>query len=459
MLCKFFFFLFFSRVDIFNTVSHSDSLFCIVGFSRLMLGHSNIDINKSTMDDRMSQCLNTTGANSHWTWLLKDQEVTMAMSENDAKTQGLLENRPCASKTRLNLLLHASNNAIATPSKTFGTLKESGSRAIACVSKTLNGLFDKGDKKTVKCVDPSRKWFQTTAIKDTGEWFPVLAVEHFDDKNYFQKMCPGETAFTFACRGGHLSLIELLMKQNAEHVVPGCVTTVWAACDAGREEVLQLLLKERPEVVSKYLNVAKTSNNMTPLIAACLRNHTKVALLLLEQKDIDIHWQCDKGSGGRKMTALIAASKMGNYAIVQKLLQMADDDSEDKRTSMLVAKDFKNRDALTACMVGASSGLLGAAALRFQMFIKEEDSEPTTDRESIIQSIRKSLSNIDPSIQQQIREEADRRLVEDTAAREANRVQETKEMEEALTNLNNESKAQVLAFEEEEEDEGGGGGE
>ena len=411
-----------------------------------MLGHSNIDINKSTMDDRMSQCLNTTGANSHWTWLLKDQEVTMAMSENDAKTQGLLENRP-----------RASNNAIATPSKTFGTLKESGSRAIACVSKTLNGLFDKGDKKTVKCVDPSRKWFQTTAVKDTGEWFPVLAVEHFDDKNYFQKMCPGETAFTFACRGGHISLIELLMKQNAEHVVPGCVTTVWAACDAGREEVLQLLLKERPEVVSKYLNVAKTSNNMTPLIAACLRNHTKVALLLLEQKDIDIHWQCDKGSGGRKMTALIAASKMGNYAIVQKLLQMADDDSEDKRTSMLVAKDFKNRDALTACMVGASSGLLGAAALRFQMFIKEEDSEPTTDRESIIQSIRNSLSNIDPSIQQQIREEADRRLVEDTAAREANRVQETKEMEEALTNLNNESKAQVLAFEEEEEDEGGGG--
>ena len=422
-------------------MSHSGSLFYI-GFSRLMLEHSNIEINKSTLDDRMLDCLNTSGANSHWTWVLKGQEVTMAMSGTDAKTQGLLENRP-----------HASTNAIATTSTTFGNLKQSGSRAIACVSKTVSGLFDKGDKKTVKCVHRSRKWFQTTSVKDTGEWFPILAVEHFDDKNYFLKMCPGETAFTFACRGGHVSLIELLMKQNAEHFVLGCVTTVWAACDAGRAQVLKLLLKERPDVVSKYLNVVKTSNNMTPLIAACLRNHTDVALLLLDQKGIDIHWQCDKESGGKKMTALIAASKMGNIVIVQKLLQMADDESEDKRTSMLVAKDFKDRDALTVCMV-ASSNWSEAAQLRYRIFIKEEDSEPTTDRESIVQSIRKSLNNIDPAIGHTIKEEADRRLVEDTTERETNRVQQTKEMEEAVANLNNESKAQVSAFGVEEEDEG-----
>ena len=270
------------------------------------------------------------------------------------------------------------------------------------------------------------------------------------------------TALTLACREGFLGEIRLLLEYKAEHDVPGCVTTLWAACDAGRVDVLQFFMKEMPIVMTNFLNVAKTSNNMTGLVASCHRGHEEVSLMLLDQPEIDIREQCNNENGGKSLTALIAASTSGNRVIVEKLLDLNDREVDDEiRTSMLEAKDFKNRSALSSCMVAASRWS-EKMALRALNFTGRDLTSGTTDREAIIQSIKQRLNTINPLKAKEMNEEAELLLISDKAERKAKNEKEREAQARLIKEEQEELSEQIDALaihEDGEEDEEGKKGE
>jgi hypothetical protein len=112
------------------------------------------------------------------------------------------------------------------------------------------------------------------------------------------------------------------------------------------------------------LNLAKTSNNMTPLIAACLRDNSDTAEWLLEQDSIDIFAQCKPESGGLKLTALIAACQVGNVRIVRALKARCEKEGENgnagKVAALLEAENTKGWTAIDACKLAyrRSTGLI-----------------------------------------------------------------------------------------------------
>ena len=399
----------------------------------MLLNHTNIEINKRTIDTRLVAYAMMDDS-TDWHWLLNGLHVTMSMPSSDAKAKGILANPP---KKKLGGQLEGS--AYAKMKKRSGSIYARG-------QSLVNGLFDKGDRKVVKCVDSSQKWFQSTAFRDTGRWFPIQAVEHYNDSAYFIKHCPGESALTLACREGFHELIKLLTTNGAKHALEGCVTTVWATCDAGRDDVLKdVLMKDYPEVVQRDLNITRTSNNMTPLVASCVRSkpiingHSKVSEILIAQDNINIHEQCTIEDNGQKLTALIAASKVGNKSIVDAILSKlggkgATGEQEKQKIQILAAKDVKNRTALSTCKIAAS---------KWSNYFSNNNQN--ADRKSIIESIKQKVSTINNQIlYQQIISESDSLLEENEAKRKAIDEKESAEMEVALANLDKEVENELL---------------
>ena len=118
----------------------------------MLLNHTNIEINKRTIDSRLVAYAMMDDS-TDWNWLLNGLHVTMSMPSSDAKAKGILANPP---KKKLGGQLEGS--AYAKMKKRSGSIYARG-------QSLVNGLFDKGDRKVVKCVDSSQKWFQSTAIR------------------------------------------------------------------------------------------------------------------------------------------------------------------------------------------------------------------------------------------------------------------------------------------------------
>jgi ankyrin repeat protein len=327
------------------------------GVVRLLLKHPNIDITTTTLHRCIADKSPDGDASSSWTWLMPRHEVKMSMSLSEAKSSGLLKGRPKAGS---------------------GMPKAHSKYAVAKAKVSeLSFSFQKGDSKVVRRLDPTRTWFQSMSIHEKGLWFPVKAVEGFNDEGYLKMSQPGDTALTLACRSGHLGVVRLLLDASlaSYHRVNGCVSTLWAACNGSVDSVALSVLKavdgkrfsgalSAQVMDTMMLNLAKTSNNMTPLIAACLRDNSDTAEWLLEQDSIDIFAQCKPESGGLKLTALIAACQVGNVRIVRALKARCEKEGENgnagKVAALLEAENTKGWTAIDACKLAyrRSTGLI-----------------------------------------------------------------------------------------------------
>ena len=97
-------------------------------------------------------------------------------------------------------------------------------------------------------------------------------------------------------------------------------TPLWAACNLGRKQVVEVLLDKIRDTVD--VNQAD-KDGFTPLLAACLRGHKEIVEVLLDKArdTIDVNQANNKGN-----TPLLEACAQGLKEIVTLLLSRDDVD-------------------------------------------------------------------------------------------------------------------------------------
>ncbi|XP_055998778.1 uncharacterized protein LOC125653998 isoform X1 [Ostrea edulis] len=125
----------------------------------------------------------------------------------------------------------------------------------------------------------------------------------------------GNTPLIAACKGGHVSIVEELVKAGADVNLQNDYgnTPLIAACKGGHVSVVEELVKAGADV-----NLQNDYGN-TPLIAACDEGHVSIVEELMKA-GADVNLQDDDGN-----TPLIAACKGGHVSIVEELMKVGAD--------------------------------------------------------------------------------------------------------------------------------------
>ncbi|XP_058109855.1 ankyrin repeat-containing protein ITN1-like [Magnolia sinica] len=150
----------------------------------------------------------------------------------------------------------------------------------------------------------------------------------------------GETALFVAAEGGHLGVVEELLKYSDRDGVArknqSGFDALHKAATQGHKDIVQVLLNHYPEL-SKTLG----PSNATPLVSAASRGHTEVVHELLS-KDSSL-LEISKNNG---KNALHLAARQGHVQIVQALL--------DKDPQLARRTDKKGQTALHMAVKGVS---------------------------------------------------------------------------------------------------------
>ena len=141
----------------------------------------------------------------------------------------------------------------------------------------------------------------------------------------------GDTALSFAARGGHEAVAQLLLQHGADATAANNdgTTALMYAAEGGHEAVAQLLLQHGADVA------AAMHDGLTALMCAAGGGHEAVAELLL-QHGADVTAAMHDGS-----TALMLAAFGGHEAVAQLLLQHGADARaamHDGRTALMIAR-------------------------------------------------------------------------------------------------------------------------
>jgi ankyrin repeat protein len=151
----------------------------------------------------------------------------------------------------------------------------------------------------------------------------------------------GRTPLSWAARGGHLAVVERLLREEADVNVAGATysgrTALQAAAEGGHLAVVERLLQEKADVNA----AAEWDSGRTALQAAAGGGHLAVVERLLQEKaDVNAAAEWDSGR-----TALQAAAGGGHLAVVERLLR-------EKAAVNAAAATFSGRTALQAAAEG-----------------------------------------------------------------------------------------------------------
>ena len=140
-----------------------------------------------------------------------------------------------------------------------------------------------------------------------------VMLETVEDVNHKSTMS-GYTPLIRASRGGHLAVVELLLKHEnikVNQAMNDGTTPLSMASHTGQLAVVELLLKQKKIKVNQAMN-----DGATPLYIASENGQLAVVELLLKQENIDVNQAMNDGT-----TPLFMASQNGHLAVVELLLK------------------------------------------------------------------------------------------------------------------------------------------
>ena len=136
--------------------------------------------------------------------------------------------------------------------------------------------------------------------------------------------CFGSTALSWAARGGHEAVVQMLLKRkdiNPDHAeIKYGRTPLSRAAAWGREGVVRMLL-ERKDVNPDQ---ADTEYGLTPLMLAAMAGHEGIVKILLERQEVNP----DRADTQDGRAPLFWAAQFGHERIVKMLLERKDVDPD-----------------------------------------------------------------------------------------------------------------------------------
>lgn len=164
-----------------------------------------------------------------------------------------------------------------------------------------------------------------------------------------QESTYGQTPLMYACRAGHLEMVQELLNLGASVNIVSARgrTALFEAILHNREDVVDILLMRRDLCINA---VNKKEYNRTALITAVRLGHVNIAASLLEHDDININQPDSSG-----ITALYLATFKNNISIVRLLLEKPEidvnrGDSMSGRSPLIIAAE-RNHTAIVELLL------------------------------------------------------------------------------------------------------------
>ena len=177
------------------------------------------------------------------------------------------------------------------------------------------------------------------ALQEAYDMFHTAIKKHKD--KLANKNSMGNTALHIAALRGLSSITELLMKEGLDPSQPNAAgeTPVYIASQEGHAEIITLLKKKNPELLK-----TKDLKGNTIITAAVINMRDELLDFLIKEVPDLINEQNHDGK-----TALMYASEYGGTEMVKSLLNAGADSSikdKEKKTAVLLAKEWEHKEII-----------------------------------------------------------------------------------------------------------------
>ena len=183
-------------------------------------------------------------------------------------------------------------------------------------SRNKVALFYRLFKGNLPRATSHNEFFDAAKKGDIGKLFFFMNTYEIDVNT---RNPEGMTPLALACEAGQQEIVKLLLKNKDLHINfddHKGRTPLALACQAGHEEIVKLLIEQ------KLLNVnARDNQNRTPLTLACQAGHEEIVKLLLKNKDVNVNVEDYRGT-----TPFVQACVNQNHTIFELLLEHEDVD-------------------------------------------------------------------------------------------------------------------------------------